>query len=65
VLHIKEATRRLLRRIQMTTYYPEPPKSGLTTTITIYSSREWMDWFNHLNCAQRTQLVQDSFKRQP
>lgn len=59
---LKDAVRIMLRKIVATTYYPQPPTSGIKTTMTVYSSREWHDWFVSLDAAQRSQLIRDCFK---
>ena len=58
---LKDAVRIMLKRIQLTTYYPPMPTSGSQVTLKVYSSRAYHDWFISLNADQRAQLLKDSF----
>ena len=57
---VKNIVHRMLKNIQRT--YPKQPTSGVTTTITIYSSLEWTQWLNNLSHDQRTQFIADAFR---
>jgi hypothetical protein len=58
---LKQAVKILLHRIKHS--YPPPPTSGIKATLTVYSSREFADWFNTLSNEQRNAYVGEAFQQ--